>query len=177
MLVTLTPHPLSPCPALDRIEVEMERVSEGRLSLAYSAFGDIERIVVPGWTKRSRADELWRTTCFEAFVRGRDEGYFEFNLSPSGQWAAYGFDAYREGMRSVDGVELSGGEPVREEGRLGFSANLDLDRLGLSFESHWRLALSTVIEATDGTISYWALAHPSAKPDFHHPDSFVLDLP
>ena len=40
-----------------------------------------------------------------------------------------------------------------------------------------RIGLSTVIEATDGAISYWALAHPSDKPDFHHPDSFVLDIP
>jgi hypothetical protein len=40
-----------------------------------------------------------------------------------------------------------------------------------------RLGLSAVIEAVDGAMSYWALAHPSAKPDFHHPDSFVLDLP
>jgi hypothetical protein len=38
------------------------------------------------------------------------------------------------------------------------------------------MALSAVIEATDGTLSYWALAHPSDKPDFHHPDSFVLEL-
>ena len=38
-------------------------------------------------------------------------------------------------------------------------------------------SLSAVIETTDGAMSYWALAHPSAKPDFHHPDSFVLDLP
>ena len=39
------------------------------------------------------------------------------------------------------------------------------------------LALSAVIERVDGSISYWALRHPSDKPDFHHPDSFVLDLP
>ncbi|QLQ12045.1 MAG: hypothetical protein HZY74_00360 [Brevundimonas sp.] len=40
-----------------------------------------------------------------------------------------------------------------------------------------RIGLTAVIEDTDGTISYWALAHPSDKPDFHHPDSFVLELP
>ena len=39
------------------------------------------------------------------------------------------------------------------------------------------LALSAVIEAEDGQKSYWALAHPSDKPDFHHPQSFVLELP
>ena len=32
------------------------------------------------------------------------------------------------------------------------------------------LALSAVIEAIDGAKTYWALAHPSDKPDFHHPD-------
>jgi hypothetical protein len=39
-----------------------------------------------------------------------------------------------------------------------------------------RVGLSAVIEANDGTLSYWALKHPAAKPDFHHPDSFVLEL-
>ena len=39
-----------------------------------------------------------------------------------------------------------------------------------------RARLAAVIEATDGSLSYWALAHPSDKPDFHHPDSFVLEL-
>jgi len=36
--------------------------------------------------------------------------------------------------------------------------------------------LSAVIEATDGSLSYWALEHPADKPDFHHPDSFALEL-
>ena len=40
----------------------------------------------------------------------------------------------------------------------------------------WRLGLSAVIEALNGEKSYWALAHPPEKPDFHHPDSFTLDL-
>ncbi len=41
-----------------------------------------------------------------------------------------------------------------------------------------RLGLSAVIEETDGTKSYWALAHPAeGPPDFHHPDCFALTLP
>jgi hypothetical protein len=36
--------------------------------------------------------------------------------------------------------------------------------------------LSAVIEAADGTISYWALKHPSDRPDFHHADSFAIQL-
>ena len=39
------------------------------------------------------------------------------------------------------------------------------------------IGLCAVIERWDGAISYWALAHPSDKPDFHHPESFALELP
>jgi hypothetical protein len=34
-----------------------------------------------------------------------------------------------------------------------------------------------VIEETSGGKSYWALAHPPGKPDFHHADGFVYELP
>lgn len=40
-----------------------------------------------------------------------------------------------------------------------------------------QIGLSAVIEEMDGTKSYWALAHPAGKPDFHHPDCFTLELP
>jgi hypothetical protein len=40
-----------------------------------------------------------------------------------------------------------------------------------------RLALSAVIEDVDGGLSYWALVHPSSKPDFHNARSFTLVLP
>ena len=39
-----------------------------------------------------------------------------------------------------------------------------------------RLGLSVVIEAHDGALSYWALRHPQAKPDFHHAEAFALEL-
>ena len=39
-----------------------------------------------------------------------------------------------------------------------------------------RLALSAVVEAADGELSYWALRHPPGRPDFHHIDAFDLQL-
>jgi hypothetical protein len=39
-----------------------------------------------------------------------------------------------------------------------------------------QLALSAVIEDDRGTLSYWALKHPSGKPDFHHPEAFALEV-
>jgi len=57
-------------------------------------------------------------------------------------------------------------------------AFVDLSRLpDVSEEGPWELGLSAVIETKTGDLSYWALAHPSEGPDFHHTDSFVLTLP
>jgi hypothetical protein len=33
-----------------------------------------------------------------------------------------------------------------------------------------------VIEDIGGGRSYWALAHPAGKPDFHHADGFTIEL-
>jgi hypothetical protein len=48
---------------------------------------------VPAAVAAARTDELWRHTCFEAFVRTSPApAYYEFNFAPSTQWAAYRFD-------------------------------------------------------------------------------------
>ena len=57
-------------------------------------------LALPEPQEAGRTDGLWQHTCFEAFVGRGDNGYAEFNLSPSGQWAAYDFDSYRGGMRN-----------------------------------------------------------------------------
>ena len=55
---------------------------------------------------------------------------------------------------------------------------LELDRLSsLPHDAAWRLGLSAVIEEMSGRKSYWALAHPPGKADFHHSDCFGRELP
>ena len=49
--------------------------------------------------------------------------------------------------------------------------------IDLSEPMYKMLAVSAVIEETDGTKSFWALRHPPGPPDFHHPDCFALTLP
>lgn len=164
----LRPHLRTPSSVVTAIAVQVEW-SAGRSWLRYIVEGDVNRVNWPAPTKPGRTNGLWATTCFEAFVR-TDAGYYEFNLSPSGRWASYRFDTYREGM--VDAVEeatvlgLDGGEDY-----VALEARLDSPLVAS------RLGLSAVIEDICGGLSYWALAHPSDKPDFHHPDSFALTLP
>jgi hypothetical protein len=61
-----------------------------------------EVLKLPPAKAPERTDGLWETTCFELFLLYSDGGYIEFNFSPSGQWAAYRFDSYREGRRPLD---------------------------------------------------------------------------
>lgn len=168
MLVTLTPHPDTPSAAIDRIEVDVERRGEF-LWLRYAVYGDLSRVRWPEAAEPDRADGLWRHTCFEVFAPA-DDGYREFNLSPSGAWASYRFEGYRSGMARADEraqvLELEATE-----------AWVTLEALVEAPPEAARIGLSAVIEDVDGNLSYWALAHPPGKPDFHHPDSFALTLP
>ncbi len=98
--------------------------------------------------------------------------YFEFNFSPSFQWAAYTFDGYRSGMQALPSHDP---EIVISSSQnyffLAIEALPELPAVAV------KVGLAAVIEETNGSKSYWALSHPAAKPDFHHPASFILELP
>ncbi|HRD26827.1 MAG TPA: DOMON-like domain-containing protein [Caulobacter sp.] len=176
MLLALTCHPDTPCDAVSRIEVNLARGGGASLALRYVTSGDVSRISLPGRAERGRADGLWKTTCFEAFVQ-IPGGYAEINLSPSDQWAAYGFAGYRDGaMAQLPGAALRHMTQRAGEGLYELVATLDLAGLDLPVDQPWRLGLSAVIEEASGRKSYWALAHGPDKPDFHHPDSFACVL-
>jgi hypothetical protein len=109
-------------------------------------------------------------------VKGHS-AYHEFNFAPSGEWAAYAFRRYREGAPLAD-EELAPSVTMRSAGdSFALDAIVRLDRLPTT-EAHapLQLALSAVVEAEGGALSYWALKHPPGKPDFHHPDAFALEL-
>jgi hypothetical protein len=178
MPLQLLLHPDFACPPLTRIEVDIERSGSGVLDLRYFLRGAIEQLAIPPPAASERTDGLWQHSCFEAFVRGRGRDYFEFNLSPSGQWAAYHFDAYRAGMRDEAAVPPPAIETEAVSESLLLRARIDLRDVNQRLpEGIWRLGLSAVIEEIDGNKSYWALAHPPGQPDFHHDDCFALDLP
>jgi hypothetical protein len=171
----LTLHPQSQCDAVSRIAVDIARPASSRLTLTYVVTGAIDALNLPPVATPERADELWRHTCFEVFLRPPGEAYFEFNFSPSSRWAAYRFSGYRAAM-SAPAEAVAPSISIRA-GRDRFELEVDLALLVPSSEAAWRLGLSAVIEETDGRKSYWALTHPPGQADFHHADGFALDLP
>ena len=143
------------------------------LRLRYRAEGALAGLLIPQPASQSRTDGLWQHTCFEAFLRvGGDDGYSEYNLAPSTEWAAYAFTSYRNEMRIIADASLSI-DVTRSDAVLELVAEIH----DLPPDAPWQLALSAVMEETSGRRSYWALAHPKGKPDFHHSDCFALELP
>jgi hypothetical protein len=172
-------HPESRCAAASRVDVKIARPHPGRLVLRYLVTGKIGDLRLPAMTVPARADALWQHTCFEAFLAASpDAGYYEFNFAPSTRWAAYRFSAYRRDMSAAEDVAAPRIEAQASGERCALQASLDLDGMpNLPRDAAWRLALSAVIEETSGGKSYWALAHPPGKPDFHHADGFACELP
>lgn len=160
------------------IAVAARWLTRGVLALAYRIEGEMKRLRIPQPRAPRRGVELWRHTCCEAFIAlGGRAQYHEFNFSPSGEWAAFAFRSYRESVIPAGDAPSPRISVWRAERAVGVDARLDLDRwITLEPGSLLRLGLSVVIEDSKGALSYWALRHPAAKPDFHHPESFALEL-
>jgi hypothetical protein len=175
--VALVAHPDTPARAVKGVACTFVWRQPGEWTFDFVVNAPPGALRLPAPAPPDRTDGLWHHTCFEVFLRDPADGaYLEFNLSPSGQWAAYQFEGYRAGMRELD---------VPRPSIIGSAVptNVPVFSLIATFEhaSLWRgltvrAAVSAVIEEADGTKSYWALAHPPGKPDFHHADGFALEL-
>jgi hypothetical protein len=172
MRLTLKRHQDSRGTAATRIDVEAARLPSGTLELNYRVTGIISDLRIPPLAAPNRSDELWRHTCFEAFLRtSRSAAYFELNFSPSTEWAAYRFSSYRDGMMLAREIAPPRIKVTRNSAEFELQSSLELG--SLPSDGAWNIGLSAVIEETSGHISYWALAHPPGKADFHHPDCFA----
>jgi hypothetical protein len=177
-------HPSAANDPVQGIEALVRAGPEGGLLFQFVLHASLEQLRLPAPAPAltpamaRRSDRLWQHTCFEAFLRTRGAAaYHEFNFSPSGEWAAYRFEAYRTGMAEAP-LRTAPQLAVRTSGdRLELDAHVAWHEItGLRAEQQLDCALSAVIEQANGTISYWALQHASGKPDFHNPDGFVLEL-
>lgn len=174
----LVRHPRGAGDPVRALDARAARPSAAELALGFRLRGDCSRISAPPPREPRMASELWRHTCFEAFVAAEGApSYHELNFAPSGEWAVLGFRGYRDG--GPLGAEMRAPRiAVRADGDcLELDAVVALDALlGVGADAPLRIGLSAVVEASDGTLSYWALRHPASQPDFHHPDSLALRL-
>lgn len=163
-------HPGSRRGAVGRLSAGVRREKEG-LRVRFVLEGDLEAMRIPPPRPPAIVPGLWRHTCCEIFVaRPSGTAYHEFNLSPSGEWAAHAFAGYREGTL-LDDASL---DPAIAVGR--GNNKLEMEALIKLRQARFVIGLAAVIEHADGELSYWALRHPPGKPDFHQRDAFALTL-
>src|SRR5689334_5404114 len=145
MRAPFKPHIAYPGPGI-AIEAEAARAGD-RLSVSYRVSGKVAAVRWPAPANPGRADELWRHTCFEAFVAPTEgAAYCEINLSPSGQWATYRFEGYRLAMAAAE-AEVSPFSPeLKGASELLLTAEVDLSQVGWLAGATWRLGLTAVIE-------------------------------
>jgi hypothetical protein len=175
--VFLTCHPGTRSEVVREIEVVVCWPDGDALTFNYRLKGDIGRLRIPPPRPQRRTDRLWQHTCFETFISVKgSSAYEEFNFSPSGEWAAYSFHRYRDAAPQEDNERPPKITVHNAEDSLVVDATVRLDILqSISPRTVLRLGLAAVVEEDDSVLSYWALKHPSGKPDFHHPDAFALE--
>lgn len=151
--------------------------SSNTLSISYTISDPFLKLVVPESAEMpARKDNLWEKTCLEFFLAAKNTtSYWEFNLSPSGDWNVYRFTSYRQGMREEPAFMSLPFRVKCKPYALRLSLELALDKIILADQA-LEVAVSAVIKSIDGTITYWALDHPGPRPDFHRRESFIIKL-
>ena len=128
----------------------------------FQLHGHVPAIILPPHSAPERRDNLWKTTCFEIFWQPLGGTHYrEFNLSPSGRWAAYDFDSFREGMRDAP-VEAIAIACSHDESSLVLKASIAAD-----LPTPAQVALNAIVEHPGGAMQFWALAFAPGRPEFH----------
>jgi hypothetical protein len=148
------------------------------LTLHYSMVGNMDEIFLPSLSVHPiRKDELWKTTCFEFFLAIKDQPqYWEFNMSPTGDWNVYRMEAFRQvGFREEAAIQQLPLEIKKNTADFVLDAVVDLNSI-IQGEQSLEIGVTAVIQTKDGNQTFWALNHPAPQADFHLRESFVLTL-
>ena len=173
----LIAHPAQAVPRVDSLEVVLTRSVDESLVAVFACSCPVGALLVPKARAAEAKDELWRHTCCELFLgSSRDTAYREFNFSPSGEWTSYVFSDYRIGDSSAMQVSAPRITFIFGDAGWRLEARLDKSSLPPFPVEQIILGVAVVLEARTGELSYWALQHGAAQPDFHRRDSFVLQL-
>jgi len=147
------------------------------LSIEYQLLGDLNSVAIGSpAVAPSRKFELWEATCFEFFIGVLgDRNYWEFNLSPSGDWNVFRLDNYRQGLRNETVFTTLPFDIARSASYLILKLGFDLNQI-ISIDRQVEVSVTTVIRSTKDELSHWALTHCGEEADFHLRDSFVIKL-
>ena len=168
-----------PAPEIQEITIQGAIARQNNLlALHYLVAGNLKELSLPCRSRfPSRKHELWKATCFEFFLAiANQPQYWEFNLSPSGDWNVYHMDAYRRiGFREETSIQELPFEVQISNDRFALSVTVDLGPI-IQPGDFLEVGIAVIIHSNHGQETYWALTHPTFQPDFHWRESFTLWL-
>jgi hypothetical protein len=192
MLQTFEIIPFQDNNLIESIRGEFE-ICEQQIVINFQLGGKVSEVCWPEKDESSgRQFGLWEHTCLEFFIGPEDSSnYWEFNLSPNGNWNCFSFSDLRTDMQESSALELSLLACEVEENTATCTALIHCDDLIHDIVlSGIRIGISAVIEHTSGFF-YYALAHCSngqssngessngekaRRPDFHARENHLLLL-
>lgn len=163
---------------LFKVESQVYVSADDEVILEYFLIGPTRHLHFPplhDGEDTTRRDELWKTTCLEAFFsfdQDSDSPYLEVNCSPNGDWNAYHFTGYRQGMKPDGTASVKLIHRSSESDQAIFRVKIQSPAM-----KHFKqLGVTAVIEFSDGSKGYFALAHPGPQADFHNKTGFTHSL-
>ncbi len=172
----LIPYPAENLPQI-KITGDIERAGT-QISACYTLSGEIHSVLFPAPSIPStRKHDLWKATCFEFFIAPTGQSqYWEFNLSPSGNWNVYHMDAYRQvNMREEEKVTDLPFTFHKTDAQASLEISVNTASF-LPMSQKLEVGIAAIIQSHDKAETYWALNHPNPQADFHHRDGFVMTL-
>lgn len=168
-MITLAPFTSTEATKRFNVEANLSKQSEKLLRVEFNIEGPTDLIRWPMLSDRSpqRKDELWKTTCLEVFISCGKENfgtYHEFNCATNGDWNAYDFSSYRQGMTASPNLSVAVKQIQSTRMHRTFAIEID----GISTHEIKAYNLTMVMEFTNQEKSYWAAQHPLANADFHN---------
>lgn len=176
---TLQPfNPDHPHPSIT-LTGTLERQGD-EFAIAYTLTGHLEHVTLPPLSPRpTRKHQLWEATCFEFFLGVvAKEPYWEFNLSPAGNWNVYHFNAYRQGLQEESAIASLPFQVTQHQHHppsLTLTLSLNLSSI-ISPAQSLEVGVAAVIQSPTYPLTFWALTHRGSQADFHRRDSFILSL-
>ena len=171
----LKPFVLNTAPELE-ITGNISR-KHNQLQIKYLLVGNLAAIVIPPLSKvPTRQYDLWEHTCLEFFLglKGFSK-YWEFNLSPVGDWNIFRFANYRQGITEDLAFNSLPFNVWQQTDSCQLNLEVDLNQI-IDPEENLEIGITAVIENQEHQLSYWALIHSTSKADFHQRDSFIINL-
>lgn len=158
---------------LCKVYVEVERSGDW-LSLDYLLEADLDLLQIPKTTSQPQfKEELWKTTCFEAFLKSSSSAYLEWNFSPSGDYWNQGFVDYRKvdpQFKELTPLLIQVESDQTQNKCLRIRSKVPLE------DEYVKLGLASAVHLKNDECLYFSLKHSENRPDFHRADSFLIDL-